>query len=65
KLRRELADIAVMVVEEVQIAVWPSESMGFLDRQLQIGAGNMEVDRLPQIAIGDRIIPDVRTYLLR
>ena len=58
KLRRELADIAVMGVEEVKIAVWTPERVGFLNCHLQVGARNILVDRLTQIVIGHRIIKD-------
>ncbi len=47
-----------MVVEEVKIAVWTPERVGFLNRHLQVGARNILVDRLTQMVIGNRIIKD-------
>ena len=46
KLRRKLADIAVMIIEEVEMAVGPSQRAGFLHSRLEGVARNV-FDRWP------------------
>ncbi len=57
-MRCELADIAVMVVKEVEIAVRPSEGVGFLDRGLQRGTGNVVINRLTERGVVNGVVED-------
>src|SRR5712692_2178685 len=56
QLRCELADIAVMVVKEVEIAVGTSKRVGFFDSGLQGNAWNGVIDRLPEMVVVNLVV---------
>src|SRR5206468_3558176 len=47
-----------MIVEKIKRTAWPSQRVGFLDRELQVGAWNVLIDRLAEMAIADRLVQD-------
>ena len=56
KLRCKLADVAVMIVEEVEMAIGSSQRAGLLYSGLESGARNVVINGLAETLIGDRII---------
>ena len=56
KLRRKLADVAVMIVEEIIIAIGFAQGFGFLNGGSQLLGWNREIDALPQRGVSNRLI---------
>src|SRR6516162_4426370 len=56
--RCDLADIAVMVGKEVEIAIGTSERVGFFDSCLQGHAGHGVIDGLPEMLVVNLVVED-------
>ena len=56
KLRRKLANVAVMIVEEIIIAIGCAQGIGFLNGCSQLLGRNGAIDTLPQLGVSNRLI---------